>query len=152
MKSMSVAKEALLVCALLLALHQASPQPASASGQLGQQGTDVGGASPDQQIVAMESAPIRFSPPTPWLLGLPGWPVARTEANERYRLLRTFEIQVFSSTYAWAEVELTGSPAAVGRKSGWVYWGDSFTSNGEDFQYASPAVPDGSQPTEEDHR
>ena len=147
---MCIAKKALSACVLLLAVLQTTPQPASASGQLGQQGADIGGGSPEQQIVATESAPIRISPPTPWLLGLPGWTVAHTEAKERYRLLRTFEIQVFSSTYAWAEVELTGPPDPT--KSGWVYWGESFTNDGEDFQYASPAVQTGSQPTEEGPR
>lgn len=145
---MSVAKESLPACALFIALVQT----ASVSGQLGQQGADVGGGFADQRIVATESAPIRISPPTPWLLGLPGWAVAHTEANERYRLLRTLEIQIFSSTYAWAEVELTDPPDAPGIKSGWVYWGESFTSDGEDFQYANPAVQAGSNPTEEDQR
>lgn len=70
------------------------------------------------------SVAIRFSPPSPWLLGLPGWEVARTEEFESYKLLRTLEIHAFSSTQTWAEVELLaqgeGDP-----KAGWVYWGAS---------------------------
>ena len=80
-------------------------------------------------------------------MGFPGWTVARAEANERYKLLRTFEMQVFSSTHAWAEIEQTG-PDAAGKKSGWIYWGESFRMDGEDFRYASPAPQAGSQPME----
>ena len=143
-KSMSVANKALSAGVVLLALLWTSQQ--SASGQPGRQGAEVGEGFPDEEIVATGSAPIRISPPTPWLFGLPGWTVARTEADERYRLLRTLEIQVFSSTHGWAEVELTG-PDAAGNKSGWIYWGESFGSDGEDFQYSSPAAQAGSQPT-----
>ena len=115
--------------ALLIALLQTVAQPASSSEQDSQQ------THPGQQIVATDSAPIRISPPTRWLLGFPGWEVSRTEASERYKLLRTLEIQVFASKYAWAEVELANTADDASPKSGWVYWGESFTAAGEDFKY-----------------
>ena len=59
--------------------------------------------------------------------------------HESYKLLRTLEIQVFSSTYAWAKVELAD---AAGTKAGWVYWGESFTGDGDNFQYASAPPPE----------
>ena len=125
-------------CALLVAALQTVAQPVSSSGSLGQQAADAGG-KPDQQIVATKSVPIRNRPPTPWLLGFPGWRVAQTEAKEHYKLLRTLEIQVFSSTHAWAEVELASPSDATGIKSGWVYWGESFRDDGDDFEYATQA-------------
>lgn len=143
LNSMSAAQSGfhvLWACALLLALLQtAAPLPASSSGQRSQQAAEAGGEH-RHQIVATAFAPIRITPPTPWFLGLPGWAIAHTEVNERYKLLRTLEIRVFSSTYAWAEVELASPADDADPKSGWVYWGESFTGDGEDFEYADRAV------------
>ena len=136
---------------LLLFMLQTAVQPASSSGQSGQQAADAEGDT-DQQIVATKSVPIRFSPPTSWTLGFPGWRVAQTEANELYKLRRTLEIQVFSSKSAWAEVELARPADAAGTKSGWVYWGESFRDDGEDFQYANAAAQAGSLPPVEGQR
>ena len=74
-------------------------------------------------VTPIRSVPIRFSPPTPWLLGFPGWEVAQTRPSERYTLLRTLKIRAFSSTQTWAEVELQDS--VDNPKKGWVYLGES---------------------------
>ena len=79
-------------------------------------------AQPPEEVVSVRPVPIRFSPPTPWLLGLPGWQVAHTEASERYQVLRTLEIRAFSSTQTWAEVSNEET-------QGWVYWGESLNDN-----------------------
>ena len=76
----------------------------------------------EPEVVSVRSVPIRFSPPTPWLLGLPGWSVAHTEESERYELLRTLEIRAFSSTQTWVEV-------SNDETQGWVYWGESLDDN-----------------------
>ena len=74
-------------------------------------------------MTSTEPVSIRFSPPSPWLLGFPGWKIAQTEESEHYQLLRTLEIRAFSSTQTWAEVEL--ADGSNGSKKGWVYWGKS---------------------------
>ena len=78
---------------------------------------------------------IRFSPPSPWLLGFPGWEVALTKKSEDYQLLRTLEIYAFSSKQTWAEVAL-----ADDSKKGWVYWGKSLDDQ-QNFTIHSPEVP-----------
>lgn len=81
----------------------------------------------EQIVTPTRRVSIRSSPPSPWLLGFPGWKVAQTEHSERYELLRTLKIHAFSSTQTWAEVELEGSED--GSKRGWVYWGGSLDDN-----------------------
>lgn len=80
-------------------------------------------AAEEQVVTPRHSVPIRVSPPSPWLLGLPGWQVARAKSSERYALLQTLNIHAFSSTQTWAEFELENSD--YGLKKGWVYWGES---------------------------
>ncbi len=70
--------------------------------------------------------------------------------SEHYSLLRTLEIDVFSSTHAWAEVELSGvAGRGGGPKSGWVYWGESFTADSEHFAWENTAADAGGSPTRE---
>lgn len=76
---------------------------------------------PERVATSVRPTSIRFSPPSPWLLGFPGWEVAQTKKSEDYQLLRTLEIYAFSSKQTWAEVELAGDDS----KKGWVYWGES---------------------------
>ena len=76
---------------------------------------------PERVATSVRSTSIRFSPPSPWLLGFPGWQVAQTKKSEDYQLLRTLEIYAFSSKQTWAEVALAGDDS----KKGWVYWGES---------------------------
>ena len=86
----------------------------------------------EQQVVKPTgSVPIRFSPPSPWLLGFPGWKVAETESSEQYALLRTLKIRAFSSTQTWAEVRLDSTNDDS--KKGWVYWGESLDDD-ENFK------------------
>ena len=129
--------------------EQAARRAASARGGGDSNIADAPGKQTRQQIVAKKAAvPIRFSPPTPWLFGFAGWEVARTELSARYSLLRTLEIDVFSTTHAWAEVELPG--AAVrgnGPSSGWVYWGESFTTDSDHFAWEDTAADADSSPT-----
>jgi hypothetical protein len=131
--------------------EQADRQTVAGHGDGDRTAADDAEKHPRQQIVAKETVPIRFSPPRPWLLGFPGWEVARTEVSEHYSLLRRLEIDVFSSTHAWAEVELSGV-AGTGPKSGWVYWGESFTADSEHFNWEDTALPpadSSSSPTQE---
>ena len=131
-------------------LEQAARRAASVRGGGDGNVADDPGKQTRQQIVAKEAVPIQFSPPTPWLFGFAGWEVARTELSERYSLLRTLEIDVFSTTHAWAEVELPG--AAVrgdGPRSGWVYWGESFTTDSDHFAWEDTAADADSSPTRE---
>ncbi len=122
---------------------------AAARDDVGDLSVDAG-KQPRQQIVAKEAVPIRFSPPTPWLFGLAGWTVARTEVSESYGLLRTLEIDVFSTTHAWAEVELPGvAGRRVSPRSGWVYWGESFTADSEHFAWEDTAAHADSSPPRE---
>ena len=78
---------------------------------------------------------IRFSPPSPWLLGFPGWEIAQTKKSEDYQLLRTLEIYAFSSKQTWAEVAL-----ADDSKKGWVYWGKSLDDQ-QNFTIHLPEAP-----------
>lgn len=153
-------------CVLLFTCLLATAQPPASSEQTTRQAEargDGAGNAPDdagqhtrqlagqhtrRQIVAKEAVPIRISPPTPWLLGLAGWEVARTKVSEHYSLLRTLEIDVFSSTHAWAEIELPGvTGRGGGPESGWVYWGESFTADSEHFAWEDTAA--GRSPTRE---
>ncbi len=147
------------LCVLLFTGLLATAQPPVSSEQTGRRAASAHGGGGDgnvaddpgkptrQRIVAKEAVPIRFSPPTPWLFGLAGWEVARTELSERYSLLRTLEIDVFSSTHAWAEVELPGVAGREGGpRSGWVYWGESFTTDSEHFAWENTAADAGSAP------
>ena len=85
-------------------------------------------AAQEQVVTSTGSVPIRFSPPSPWLLGFPGWEVAQTMASEQYEVLRTLEIRAFSSTQTWAKVELADGDDDP--KAGWVYWGESLADSG----------------------
>ena len=68
----------------------------------------------------------------------------------RYSLLRTLEIDVFSTTHAWAKVELPGvAGQAGGPRSGWVYWGESFTAVSEHFTWGDAAADADSSRTRE---
>ena len=87
-------------------------------------------AAQEQVVTSTGSVPIRFSPPSPWLLGFPGWEVAQTVADEQYEVLRTLEIRAFSSKQTWAEVELRRKATVGDPKSGWVYWGESLADSG----------------------
>ena len=78
----------------------------------------------ERVVTPTGSVPIRFSPPSHWLLGLPGWKVAETADSEAYQLLRTLEIHAFSTTQTWAKVELL-EQSEGDSKTGWVYWGKS---------------------------
>lgn len=78
----------------------------------------------ERVVTPTGSVPIRFSPPSHWLLGLPGWKIAETAESESYQLLRTLEIHAFSTTHTWAKVELL-EQSEGGPKTGWVYWGES---------------------------
>lgn len=147
------------LCVLLFAGLLAIAQPPASSEQPARRAASARGGGDSnvaddpekqtrQQIVAKKAVPIRFSPPTPWLFGLAGWEVARTELSERYSLLRTLEIDVFSTTHAWAEVEL---PEVAGRRggprSGWVYWGESFTTDSLHFAWDDTAADADTSPT-----
>ena len=79
-------------------------------------------AAQERVVTPTGTVPIRFSPPSNWLLGLPGWKVAETAESESYQLLRTLEIHAFSTTQTWAKVELL-EQSENGPKTGWVYWG-----------------------------
>ena len=81
----------------------------------------------EQVVTSTRPVPIRFSPPSPWLLGFPGWEVAQTTESEEYQVLRTLEIYAFSSTQIWVEVE--SLPADGDSQAGWVYWGDSLNDS-----------------------
>lgn len=165
-ENLRIPKSAAWWCVLLFTCLLATAQPPASSGQAGRQvaearGDGAGDVADDagqhtrqqagqhtrQLIVAKEAVPIRISPPTPWLFGLAGWEVARTEASEHYSLLRTLEIDVFSATHAWAEVELPGH--RDGPKSGWVYWGESFTTDSEHFAWEDTATDANGSPTRE---
>ena len=113
-------KHALCLAVLVLApLHVAAQPPQETTPNPPPQET-----TPNPQIVrSTDSVPIRNSPPTPWLLGFPGWEVARTNSDEFYTVLSSLEIHAFSSTHTWAKVELVTSDGDP--KSGWVYLGDS---------------------------
>ena len=168
-ENLRIPKSVAWCCVLLFACRLATAQPPASSEQAARQvaearsdgagnvADDAGqhtrqqaGQHTRQQIVAKEAVPIRISPPTPWLLGLAGWEVARTEASEHYRLLRTLEIDVFSSTHAWAEVELPGVRGrGGGPESGWVYWGESFTADSEHFAWEDTAADASGSPTRE---
>ena len=113
-------KNVLCLVVLVFAPLQVAAQPPQPNQQPKPQ--------PNQQIVSSKhSVPIRFSPPTPWLLGLPGWEVAQTQKSERYKVLSKLEIHAFSSTHTWAKIELEDSKEDP--KSGWVYWGESLEAN-----------------------
>ena len=78
----------------------------------------------ERVVTPTGSVPIRFSPPSHWLLGLPGWKIAETAESESYQLLRTLEIHAFSASQTWAKVELL-EQSEGDSKTGWVYWGKS---------------------------
>ena len=157
-QNLRIPKSVAWCCVLLFACLLATAQPPASSEQVAEaRGDGAGNVADDagqhtrQQIVAKEAVPIRFSPPTPWLLGFAGWEIARTEVSERYGLLRTLEIDVFSTTHAWAEVELPGVAGRGGDpRSGWVYWGASFTADSEHFAWEDTAADAGGSPTRED--
>ena len=160
-KRLRVPKGIAWLCVLLFTCFLATAQPPVSSDQLDRRIASArGGGDSDvsddprkrarRQIVAKEAVPIRFSPPTPWLFGLAGWEVARTEVSEHYGLLRTLQIDVFSSTHAWAEVELPGvAGRGDGPRSGWVYWGESFAADSDHFTWEDTNTDADSSPPRE---
>ncbi|MCY4557895.1 MAG: hypothetical protein OXF79_16320 [Chloroflexi bacterium] len=71
-----------------------------------------------QIVTSGNSVPIRISPPTPLLLGFPGWEVSQTAESERYVVVSAIKINALSSTSTWAQVELVATNGEA--KSGWV--------------------------------
>lgn len=92
---------------------------------------------PERVATSVRPTSIRFSPPSHWLLGFPGWEVAQTKESEDYRLLRTLEIYAFSSKQTWAEIALAGDDS----KKGWVYWGESLGDH-QNFTIRPRAEPE----------
>ena len=107
----------------------------------------------EQVVTPTRSVSIRVSPPSPWLLGFPGWKVGQTRQSEQYTLLRTLKIRAFSSTQTWAEVELQDS--VDNPKKGWVYWGESLHEN-QNFAIrkleADPLGTEANPPKSEPHK
>ena len=81
-----------------------------------------------QTVKSKQAVPIRSSPPTPWLLGFPGWEVGETSEGEEYRLVSRQAFRAGHVRQVWAELSYTDPEHDVTR-TGWVYWGKSLSDD-----------------------